>query len=153
VAQTLQRPGRDAEAKILKTDFTADADTLVMDIRSPYPVKELTKLVRTFVFSRQGQGSLKVIDAVEFDSPKDFGTALITFSPWKRLAPNRIQVGDGADTVEVRIDAGGQEFRIEPTEIHEHLHGSRLPVRLGIELAEPVAKAQITLTILPTEDK
>ena len=106
VAGTLQRPGRDAAAKILKSEFTDTTDTLQMDIRSAYPVKELTKLQRTFVFSREGAGSLQVIDEVEFQSPQEFGTALVTFSKWKQLAPNLLQVGEGPQAVEVRIDAG-----------------------------------------------
>ena len=149
VAGTLQRTGREAAAKILKSEFTDTTDTLQMDIRSAYTVKELTKLERTFVFSREGAGSLQVIDEVEFQTPQEFGTALITFSKWKQLAPNRLQVGEGPQAVEVRIDAGQGELRIEPTEIQEHLHGKDLPTRLGIDLTRPTQKAKITLTIAP----
>lgn len=151
VAGTLQREGRSAEAKILKADFTADTDTLAMDIRSAYPVKELKKLVRTFVFSRKGRGSLTIVDEVELDAPKSFGTALITFSKWKQLSPDRLEVGEGPQTVAVHIDAGDSKFRIEPTEIHEHLHGDLVPIRLGIELVEHVRKTAIRITIAPKQ--
>ena len=149
VAGKLQRPGRDAAAKILKTDFTDAADTLQIDIASAYPVKELQKLVRTFVFSREGAGSLKVTDEVEFRGPQEFGAALVTFSKWKKLGPNRLVIGEGAEAVDVTIDAGNVPFRIEPTEIKEDLPGKQVPVRLGIELERPVQKATLSVTIRP----
>ena len=93
IAGHLQVEGRQAAARILKTDFTDRTDTLEMDIASAYRVKELKKLHRTFIFSREGTGRLTVIDEVEFSSPQQFGTALITFSPWKELEAGRLRVG------------------------------------------------------------
>jgi hypothetical protein len=151
VAGQLQETGRQAAAKILKTDFTDQADTLAMDISSAYKVKELKKLERTFVFSRAGSGKLTVTDAVEFDGPQTFGTAMITFDKWQQLGPNRLQVGDGPDRVIVEIAAQGNEFKIVPEEIHEDLHSKRFPTRLGIELVNPVSRATVTVTIAPGE--
>jgi hypothetical protein len=149
VAGQLQRTGRDAAAKVLKTDFTDQADTLVIDIQSAYKVKPLKKLQCTFIYSREGAGSLTVIDEVEFDSPHDFGTALITFSPWKRLAPKRLLVGDGREAVQVEIAVEGGDFQIAAEEIKEDLSGGRIPVRLGIDLTKPAATAAIKVTITP----
>jgi len=152
VAGNLQRTGRSAAAAVLKTDFTDEVDTVVFDLRSAYDVKQLKKLDRTFIFSRAGQGSLSVTDEVEFAAAQTFGTALITFSDWKRLDANRLLFGDGPDAVEVKIDAGGERFEIEPVEIKEDVRGSRLPVRVGIDLAEPVTTATIRLTIAPAAE-
>jgi len=148
-AGKLQRSGRSAAGKLLKTEFTEETDTVVFDIRSAYDVKELKKLVRTFVFSRKGQGSLTVTDEVEFDSPQSFGTALITFDDWKRPARDRLLVGDGDDKVVVEIDTGGAAFELKPVEIKEDVRSPRLPKRLGIDLTEPVTKATVRLTIAP----
>jgi len=152
VAGKLQRTGRSAAAKVLKTEFTDKADTLVLDIRSAYDVNGLKKLQRTFVFSRKDAGRLTVIDEVEFDSPKAFGTALITFSKWKQIKSNRLLIGEGPEAVQVNIAIDGGEFQIDPTKIKEHLHGGRIPTRLGIELAKPVTKATITLKIAPASE-
>ena len=149
VAGKLQETGRQAAATILKTDFTEQADTIVMDFRAAYAVKELTSLRRTFVFSREGAGSLTVTDTVEFDSPQSFGDALITFSEWKQVGPNRLLVGSGSEAVQVDIDTGGAAFTIRAEEIKEDVRGGRLPTRLGIDLTEPTAKAAIRLTIVP----
>jgi len=149
IAGKLQRPGREAAAKVVDTEFTDKADTLVLDLRAAYPVPDLAKLVRTFVFSREGHGSLTVIDEVELTKPQTFGTALVTMSDWKELSPGLLRVGDGAEAVDVAIAADGAKFRIEPVEIKEDLGGRRLPVRLGIELAAPVARATVTMKITP----
>ena len=149
VAGKLQRTGCSAAAKVLGTEFTDKADTLVLDIRSAYDVKELKKLRRTFIFSRQGQGGLTVIDEVEFSSPQNFGVALITFSKWKRAASNRLLVGEGAETVQVDIAVEGGDFQIDSTQIKEDVRGGRLPTRLGIDLTQPVIKARITVRITP----
>jgi hypothetical protein len=148
----LQRPGRDAQAKVLKTEFTDRQDTLLMDISSAYPVKSLKRLERTFIFSREGRGSLRVVDLVEFSRPETFGTALITFSKWKSQGAGRWVVGEGADAVQIDVaaDAAAPKFRFE--EIKEDLVARKKPVRLGFDLPEPVTKATITTTIRPVDD-
>ena len=152
VAGKLQRTGRAAAAVVVKTELTDKADTLVLDIRPAYDVKELTRLQRTFVFSRQDAGRLTVTDEVEFSSPQSFGTALITFSPWRRDDAGRLVIGKGPDAVWVEIAVDGGDFRVEAEEIKEDVHCPGLPTRLGIDLSEPVAKASITLSIIPAAE-
>jgi hypothetical protein len=151
VAGKLQSEGRQAAAKVLKTEFADRLDTFAMDIRSCYDVPELTKLVRTFVFSREGRGSLAVSDEVEFKSPQEFETALITISPWKQLADDTLLVGEGTEALQVKISTGQSHFRLQATEIHEDLPGKVVPKRLGIVLTEPVRQAVIRVTITPAE--
>jgi hypothetical protein len=152
VAGQLQQTGRQAAAKVLKTEFTDKADTLVMDISSAYAVKDLKKLQRTFVFSREGSGSLTVTDEVEFASPQTFETALITFDKVNPQPESLILVGEGASTVKVSISVPGvKSIRVQTNEIHEKLPGGLVPTRLGIGPGEPVTKAAITLTITPAK--
>ncbi|MBI2301363.1 MAG: heparinase II/III family protein [Armatimonadetes bacterium] len=149
VAGKLQRTGAEARGKVLATDFTDDADTYRIDFASCYDVPELTKLERTWVYSRQGAGSLTVTDTVALATAQAFGTALITCGGWRQIAPGKLFVYDLDQAVAVDIDAGGADFRVEPTEIHEET--SLRPIRLGIELAQPVTAATITCTIRPAE--
>jgi hypothetical protein len=151
VAGKLQREGRQAAAKVLKTEFTDAEDTFAIDIRSCYDVPELAKLIRTFVFSREGRGSLTVSDEVDFKSPQEFETALITFSPWKQLSSGTLLVGSGSEALQVKISTGEQAFRLQETQIREDLPGKRIPTRLGIVLTEPVRQAVIRVTIAPAE--
>ena len=151
VAGQLQREGRQAAGKLLRTEFTDEQDTLAFDLRSCYAVKSLLKLERTFVFSRVGRGSLTVTDTVEFAEPQAFGTALITFSLAVKVQGRTILIGQGAGAVRVELAVVGAEVKVESEQLHEDLHGSQLPVRLGIDLAEPVKQATITATIRPVE--
>jgi len=146
----LQRTGRSAAGKVLRAEFGDTAETVVMDLRSAYDVKALKTLQRTFVFTRSGTGSLTVTDEVEFATPQSFGTALITLDGWKRLAPNRLLIGKGAAAVEVEIATDGAAIEIEAQQIKEDVRTRRLPTRLGIDLVEPVTKATIRLTIVPS---
>lgn len=140
VAGRLQRVGREAAAAVVSTSFTNSADTLELGLESAYDVPELKRLRRTFNYSREGQGKLSVVDDVEFSSPQSFGTAIITFSPWKQLDPNRLLVGGPPDAVVVEISTDGAAFQVHSEEIHEDLHGDGVPVRLGIDLTEPVSQ-------------
>ena len=147
----LQQTGRSAVAKVVLTDFSDDEDRLVLDLDTAYPVEGLTKLRRTFVFSRAGRGSLSVTDQVELEQAKTFETALVTFSQWQRAAPNRLTIGSGDKAVSVEIDTRGEPFEIVSEEINEDLSCGKLPVRLAVRLAKPVTSATVQLMITPGE--
>ena len=147
VAGQLQRTGAEARAKVVKTEFTDAADTLVLDITSAYAVPDLEKLERTFVYSRAGTGSLTVTDHAAFKTPQAFGTALITLGKWKRAGDDRLIVEDANQAVSVAIDSKGAKVDIASDEIHENAPVT--PTRIGIDLAEPAKEVVITLTITP----
>ncbi|MHC4250818.1 MAG: hypothetical protein ACYS9X_16960 [Planctomycetota bacterium] len=151
VAGELQRTGRDARGRVLRTDFTRHADTLVLDISSAYRVKGLRKLVRTFVYSREGAGSLRVTDEAEFDSAAGFGTALVTLGRFKRLDDGALLIYGLNEAVRVEVDSGGLEFTVEAKEIDEDVRTPSPPVRIGIDLAEPATRVKLALLIEPTE--
>jgi hypothetical protein len=153
VAGQLQRPGRDAEAKVLQTTFTPERDTLVLDIRSAYPVQTLKILRRTFIFSRQGQGSLRMVDEVEFSQPESFGNALITFSKWKNAGPTRLVVGEGDEAVQVDVAADVARPKFRWQEIKEELTSRKTPIRFGFDLPDGVTKATMTTTIAPASSR
>lgn len=149
VAGRLQVNGSAARGKVLTTEFTDKADTLVLDISFAYKVAGLKKLERTFVYSREGAGRLTVRDDVAFSTAKEFETALITMGRWKRLGPKSLVVRDGDEAVRVDIEADGGGFEIHAEVIKEDVRAPSLPTRLGIKLKKPVTKAAITMTITP----
>ena len=151
VAGKMQDAGAKAKAITLKTDFTDAQDTLAFDIRSAYSVPDLQKLTRTYVFARQGAGSMTVADEVAFSQPHTFETALITLGQWKQTGPQSLRIEDGAAALNVQIDTGGVAFKIIPTEINEHVHTRKLPTRLAITLEAPVQQAIVTMKITPAE--
>ncbi|GAB6165469.1 hypothetical protein JCM19992_14690 [Thermostilla marina] len=149
IAGKLQRPGRDARARVLETEFSDRHDRLVLDLTDAYAVDTLLRLERSFTFSREGTGSLIVTDTATFREPASFETALLTFDSWKRQGDSLI-IGEGEGAVSVRIDTGGVPFTINAETIEEDIHYHKKPTRLGIAL--PAAKSTtVTLTIRPGE--
>jgi hypothetical protein len=149
VAGKGQRGGRAAQARVLRKEFTDRTETLVLDLRSAYDVPALKKLQRTFVYSRDGAGSLTVTDEVAFGSPQAFETALITLGRWKKAGPRSLIVQDGKEAVRVEIDTGGADFEIQSAEIREDVRTKSLPVRVGIGLKQPIEAGSISLRIVP----
>lgn len=145
VAGQLQKEGAQSRAKVLKSEFTEARDTLQLDIASAYPVPELKNLTRTFMYSRDGKGTLSVSDNVAFTAPKSFGTAILTLGSWKQQPDGSLLVFDVDEALRVEIDSGGRAYSIEAEEIRED--APVVPTRLGINLKEPVTEATVTLKI------
>lgn len=148
VAEQLQRTGHDAHAEVLRLDLTDDQDTLALDLTSAYAVPTLQQVTRTFTFHRP-TAQLTVTDEVHFTAPERFETALITFDSWQQLEPNLIRVGDAETGVDIHLDTGGLAFTLQATTIDEEIRGDRQPIRLGINLDDPVEHAVVRATIRP----
>jgi len=149
VAGRLQATGRKAAARVLRAGFTDEADTLALDLASAYPVPELKSLTRTFVYSRKGPGSLTVRDEVEFSSPQQFGTALITLGRWQPLGPNALTVYDTEEAVRVDLKVIGAGYTLTSGLIDENVTAPAKPLRIGIDLKQPVKHAVIEAVITP----
>ena len=151
VAGKLQRTGGKARGLILKREFTDSTDTLGLDISSAYDVPELKKLERMFVYSRSGLGSLTVTDEVAFSEASTFGTALITLDKWKKVSASSLMIYDSDGALRVDIETGGMEFEVKAETIDEDVSAPRKPIRLGINLKDPVSNAVISVKIAPIE--
>ena len=147
VAGKLQRGGADARAEILVADFSDEADTLSLDIAAAYDVPELEELTRTFVYSREGEGSLTVTDRVKFAEAASFETVLIHRGEWTTLDNGDLFVYDQSGAVQVRVTCEGADFEIVAEQIDEDAHVH--PTRLAIRLTEPVTEASIEAVITP----
>lgn len=149
VAGKLQRPGAKARATVLRTEFTPQQDTLVLDLKAAYPVDALTRLERTFIYSRRGTGSLTIRDEVEFSAPRAFGTALITRGQWRQEKPGTLVVTDFEEGVHVTIQAAGAPVEVVAERIEENAPVK--PTRVGIDFVHPVKSGSISLTVTPLD--
>ena len=145
-----QRPGRGTDARVLKTELTDAADTLVLDIAPAYPPGVATKLVRTFHYDRTGAGSLVVEDEFAFPAGgvKPFEVALTTHGDWKQTAPNTLTFTHGGETVAatVAVPDGAGGFTLT----HEVIEENCVPfTRLGLRLNQPLAAGRVTVTFRP----
>lgn len=149
VAGRLQRTGRKARGTPLRTEFTPDRDTVVLDLRTCYDVEGLERLEREFVYSRTGRGDLAVTDTVAFREPQAFGTALVTFDPAPRIEGPRITVGPEGGCVVVDVEAEGATPVITTTALEADLPHGRRAIRIGIDLDAPIAAGRISVRIRP----
>jgi hypothetical protein len=149
----LQRTGAAAKAAVLGTDFGDEEDRLVLDISSAYSVPELKSLHRTFVFRRGASAALTVRDEAAFSDPKAFETTLVTWGDWKQLSETELLVSDEGGAVRVKIDTGGEPFKISAERLNEDVQTPTKPLRLGIALNAPVKDATVSLTITPEPSK
>ena len=148
VADQLQSTGRNARANVLETEFSDDADRLVLDLAEGYAVGELKSLVRTFAHSRTTR-TITIEDEATFAEPKPFETCLVTFSRVHRRAPDTFVVYDMAHALEVKVAVEGGEWNYACEGIENP--GRPSPKRLGFSLAQPVASARVRFTVQPTE--
>lgn len=145
----LQKTGADARAKILKTEFTGDCDTLEMDLTTAYSVKEHNSLKRTFVYSRKQDGSLTVTDEAVFSSPSSFETAIITQGTFERKTDSSLIISSGNGKILAGIDSDAGEIEISSTEIKEETQGNIKPLRIGLKIRQPIEKAIIKVKYSP----
>jgi len=150
IGGTLQKAGRQARANVVSTEFTDAADTLVLDIASAYPVEGLQMLTRSFVYSREGAGSLTVADHMVCDAPQTFETVLVTRGTFEQVGPTTLKVTDGDQAVLIEITAPGA-FTIVVDDLKDDSKQDPVAKRMGILLDEPVADATVTVTIRPAE--
>jgi hypothetical protein len=133
----------------LRTNFEAQADTLVLDLRSAYAEPELKQLERTFVYRRTGNPGLRVVDDVAFERPEAFESALITWGKWRMAGKDVIEIADGDAVVRVKVETGGVPFEVRGEEIEEQVHTPKKPWHLSVALKREVASARVALDITP----
>jgi hypothetical protein len=153
VAGQLQRAGAEAQARVLRAEFSDAQDTLALDIRSAYKVPGLQRLDRTFVYQRAAPASLTVRDEVSFSKPESFQTALVTWGKCKQISPNELVLTDTEGSVKVKIETGGAAFSIASESLNEDLPNHQKPLRIGISLSQPVQNAVVTMTIMPEKQR
>ena len=151
VAGQLQRTGPRATARVVSHEFTDAQDTLTLDISRAYDVPELQKLERTFVYSREGLGSLEVRDEVRYFAPESFETALLTYGSWEKTGDDTLRIVNGESGLDVRIDTGGVPFTIEARDLKGHAQAGMAPTRIAIRLTQPVEAATVRLTMAALE--
>lgn len=147
IAGQLQKTGADARGIIIATNFTADTDRITLDIRSAYPVSSLTKLERSFTFTRGPKPALEIRDEVAFSAPDTYETALVTWGKIKAAGTNAWEITDGQSAVRATIDTQGRPFHWRQEVINEDVQSPRKPTRLGITLEDKLAGGSITLRL------
>jgi hypothetical protein len=150
VAGTQQYFGKEAEAKIIQTDYKKDKDVFVMDITSAYHEPCLKKLVRSFTYDRTSNGYIKVTDMYAYNSNQSFETALITRAGWKIIGPGEIELTGKKEKLVVHILTPGNTFTITSEVIDE---GPTPYTRLAIKLKAVAERGSVVMTFKPKKQE
>ena len=142
VGGCLQGTGPAFGAKVLKTEFTVDRDTVVYDLSGAYPAKvPIVKLVRTVVFDRKAD-EITVRDEVEFAEPTAFESPLIAQEkPVAGADKAHFTMRRGETSLDVVVSAEGGEWDVRE-ELIENPHRVQ-PYRLAVAFRQPVRKGTI----------
>ena len=73
----LQGLGRRYAARIIRTEFRPNRDTVVFDLTAAYPSKTLKRLHRKYIYDRKAQ-TVTIRDEVDFKEPTEFDDPLTT---------------------------------------------------------------------------
>ena len=144
VGGQLQKTGRKAAAKVLRTEFTDDKDTIELDCTAAYAVSALKSLVRTMTFDR-AETAITVSDRVLFSEPTVFEVPVITYREWTANDDHTLFMFKKSPKtyrllkMEVKASAP-VTFRDEKIENP----GRRDVTRLGFSFTQPVTNATFT---------
>ena len=143
VGGKLQKGGRKAAAKVLKTEFTDGEDKFVIDYADAYDVPALKSLVRTMVFSR-ATNTVTITDKVAFSEPTAFEVPVITYRDYEKVGESMSFVfrkPSGKRTMSLDVTASAPiGFTSEEVENP----GKPSPRRLLFSFAEPVLEGSLT---------
>jgi hypothetical protein len=146
VAGVEQQPGAKAQAKVIRTNFTHEADEVTMDISAAYPVTGLKTLARALRYDRKGQGSVTFVDSFAYTQPKGFETAISTRSRWKQTSDSTLLLTRGKENMLVTFSSPGNRLTLRSEEIAE---GGEPYSRIGIAISKPALAGQIIIHYRP----
>jgi len=153
VGKMLQKGGVDSLGKIVSTTFTDEKDTLVMDLTTDYPVPGMVHLLRTYIFDRT-KPSVEVDEDAQFSQPTDYGSAMVTISHEKENGPGAFLIYDEnfalsvTVTVESAVPHAKIVNKVEPITGFK-LYASIHPIRMGVNLDQPVTHVLLKTLIVP----
>ena len=127
IAGTLQKSGRDAQGKVVKT-FSDELDRFEIDLTAAYPVKTLKTAKRVFEYRRANganSGGVAICDSVEFKpgSKGAFETAVVSFEKIETLETTQ-------PSTTLRFKVGGATLKVEATDGD----GKPLPLRFETKI-------------------
>jgi hypothetical protein len=152
INNTLQSKGIEFRGEVLETEFSAEYDKVVMDIKPAYEVDGLETLVRTMENNKKGDGQISIKDEFSASNTVSFGTAISTFSSYEIVDASTIVLTsvNNNEKVKVEINCEGGKVKITPEPVPvEHLRSGKNAKRIGIDFVEKIQKGSITVTYKP----
>ncbi len=146
----LQKEGKSFHGRILEAELPPERTAARLDLKPAYPAEAgLMKLERRFLHDRKTQ-TITICDEAEFDVPRDFGAALVTYGEAKELSPGVYRIAWRGAAVRAVI-TGESELEFQAATLNNRAYaGVKDPAtRLGYRAAAPAKKHRLTVVITP----
>lgn len=142
-----QKPGKRFSGEVLFTSFTPGKDVVRLDLAPAYgDVPGLKSLVREFTYDRK-EGRISVKDEVEFSSPQEFETPIVTYCDmvysydrcrFNLISSDRLR----SVPVELEVEGGDWEWKVNLLDNTPKVS----PKRMAVRFKKPVMKASVTVS-------
>lgn len=152
VNNTLQSNGLSFRGEILETEFLADQDKVVMDIKKAYEVPQLQKLIRTMINDKTGKGAITLTDEFKSGELVTFGTTVMTDAAYEIVDNTTVILTREERQVKIEISSQGGEVEIKDEIVPvEKLRIGGPAYRIGIDFKEPLDSGSITIKYTPMD--
>ena len=129
----LQLDATKVHAPVLKTEFTGNQDSIIIDMTNAYDAPQLRHLERTMRYRRGEDGSVEVEDKFDLTGPADVEESLPTHGTWKQLDARTLLFTTDTERLRVAINAPVR-FSVVQEKIDEYGNPfTRVGIRLRME--------------------
>jgi hypothetical protein len=126
----LQLEATKVSAPVLSTEFTPEQDSFAIDMSKAYDDPKLSRLVRTFRYTRAAGGSVDVDDPFDISSPVDIEEVFPTHGTCKQLDAKTLRFDLQDAHLKVTIEGAGA-FTLSSDPINEY---GEVFTRVGVHL-------------------
>lgn len=154
IDNSLQSNGLSFRGEVLETEFTKEADKVVLDLLPAYEVASLEKLNRIMINDKSDEGTITVKDVFKANKALAFGTAIMVNVAFEILDDKTVLISSENQKVKAEITATGGTFKIKDELVPvTHLREGGPAYRIGIDFDKPTAEGTITVKYTPFADK
>jgi hypothetical protein len=100
----LQRNSLKVKAPV-STHFTENEDRMTIDMTDAYDAPSLKHLQRQITYSRDGKGSVDIVDSYDVEGTIPIEEAITTHRQWKQIDASTLDFSANGETVRVHVTA------------------------------------------------
>lgn len=135
----LQRNSLKVKAPVLSTHFTENEDNMTIDMTDAYDAPALKHLQRQVSYSREGKGSVDIVDSYDVEGTIPVEEAITTHGQWKQVDASTLDFTANEETVRIRIVAP-TGIRITSEKIDDYgISFTRVALKAQIRSGEKIA--------------
>ncbi|PNW28405.1 hypothetical protein [Formosa algae] len=148
--ETLQSNGKAFKGVFLDTDFTANTDKVVVDIKPAYEFPALEILERTMSNDKSGSGTITIEDYFVASEPITFETAIMTLNSYEVVDNQTVILTSKHQKVKAEIKSEGFKVTIKDEQVPvKHLREGGPAFRIGIKANKAVNTGKIIIVYTP----